>query len=317
MLAKIPFKLNSINPKKIHKLLQESTQKIKHKQTVTDFDKMQAYVKDSVFNNKLGGMINKTARLDSKLDSFMNDFQVKNKEPTSVDTSQKPTEDQKISERSGLVDLEMKELLADIKRINDKSNDLTYEDKIFKFTNYNDLSFTISGEFKLMVMDQRMTTNTTSLRRINKFKVLVWGGNMNGVVGYGKARGINLKGCYEKAIANFKENVIAINLDLLNTCPRPMYAKFGKYKIVLWSRKYNNAWGSPTFSSMLQLGGLRHCMFKFYFDRPNPYSLVYCLMKLFTSNTTPKLLAEQLGTKLYDTCWSKRKLQDYDMDSLN
>ena len=117
-------------------------------------------------------------------------------------------------------------------------------------------------------------------------------------------------------IENFKQNVVAINLDLLNTVPRPIFAKFGKYKIVLWNRKYNNAWGSPVFSSMLQLGGLRHCMFKFFYDEPNPYSLVYCLMKVLTSNTTPKLMAEELGHKLYDTCWSKREFKDYDMETL-
>lgn len=41
-------------------------------------------------------------------------------------------------------------------------------------------------DFSFLVMDQRVTTNTTRLRRINKFKTLVFGGNKNGVVGYGK-----------------------------------------------------------------------------------------------------------------------------------
>lgn len=40
--------------------------------------------------------------------------------------------------------------------------------------------------FSFLVMDQWVTTNTTRLRRINKFKTLVFGGNKNGVIGYGK-----------------------------------------------------------------------------------------------------------------------------------
>ena len=84
MLISFCLKNFSNNPKKIHKILQDSTLKIKQRQTITDFDKMQKYVKETVHSNKLGGMINKTARLDSKFDSFMNDFQTNDKEPRRI-----------------------------------------------------------------------------------------------------------------------------------------------------------------------------------------------------------------------------------------
>ena len=36
-----------------------------------------------------------------------------------------------------------------------------------------------------MKLDFRVTTNTTTLKRINSYKTLVFGGNKKGVVGYG------------------------------------------------------------------------------------------------------------------------------------
>lgn len=303
-----------MTPKQVHKLLQESTSKIKHKQTIRDFEGMQKFVTNSVHNNKLGGLINKTARLDAKLDAFMNDLSKTNKIPSSTDVSRKPTENEKPLTPDSEFEAEISNLIRDIKRTNDSRELKTIEERYLESKEIESLRFDLEGEFRMMILDQRVTTNTTSLRRINVFKALVWMGNMNGVVGYGKGRANNFKQALNRAIANAQESLVAINLDLLNTCPQAIYSKFARYQIILWPRKYNNAWGSPKYGAMLQMAGLHHCMFKFIFDTPNPYSLVYCLMKLLTQNTTPKLLAEELGQKLYDICWSRRRQKDFDME---
>lgn len=308
---------SNINPKKVHQMLMQSTQKIKRKQTVNDFTRVHNFIYKNVKDNKLGGIINKTARIDNRFDSFFNDLSEKNKIPETIDVSKNPqSNNEKMSKNENNND-QIKNLIQDIKNSNQSDNHLDFEEKAIKYLDYTDLDFGNEGEFKMMLLDQRVTSNTTSLRRITTFKVLVWAGNMNGVVGYGRGTGLNFKRATERSIGNLKKNLIAINLDLLNTVPQHIYAKFGKYQIVLWHRKYNNAWGNPLFSSMLQLAGLRHCMFKFLYDTPNPFSLVYCLMKLLTQNTTPKLLAEELGKKVFDTSWGRRRYRDYDMDSLS
>jgi small subunit ribosomal protein S5 len=304
----------SINPKRVHKMLQESTQKIKGKQTINDFDKMQNFVRHSVQNNKLGGLINKTARVDSRFDSFMNDLGLGDEEPSSINTAKKAKENPRQLTPDDQYQKEVEDLIQDIRRVNEYDNSLTIEERVLRYKDEDNLAFDVWGSFKLMIMERKMTTNTTSLRRISKYKALVWCGNCNGVIGYGKAVSGNMKICIRKAISNCKQNLVAINLDFYNTCPQSIYSKFGRYQIVLWSRKFNNAWGHPKYGAMMQIAGLRHCMFKFLFDEPNNYSLVYCLMKLFTQNTTPKLMAEQLGRRLYDTSWSSRKYKRYEVD---
>lgn len=77
-------------------------------------------------------------------------------------------------------------------------------------------------DFTFLLMDQRVTTNTTSLRRINKFKSLVFGGNRSGVVGYGKGDANSQQESYDNAVFNLHQNLIQINLDPLNTFPRPV-----------------------------------------------------------------------------------------------
>lgn len=296
-----------MTPKAVHKMLRESTQKIKGKQTVGDFEKMQKFVKHSVQHNKLGGLINKTSRVDSRFDSFMNDLENDGVEPASVNTAKKPKENPRELTPDETYQKEVEDLIMDIRQINQGDLDMSVEERLMRYKNPEDLKFDTWGSFKMMIMERKMTTNTTSLRRISKYKALVWCGNMNGVVGYGKGTSPNMRLCLRQAIENCKTNLVAINLDYYNTCPQSIFAKFGRYKIILWSRKYNNAWGKPRYGAMMQIAGLRHCMFKFMFDEPNAYSLVYCLMKLFTQNTTPKLMAEELGIRLYDTSWSNRK----------
>ena len=298
-------------------MLQNSTQKIKRKQTVNDFEQMQTFISETVENNKLGGLINKTARLDKNFDAFMDDLQKSDTEPSSADVSKNPKSPASKPFDENQYDKEINDLISDIKRTNESEKDLSFEDKLFKYRDYDDLVFDQEGEFRIMLMDQRVTSNTTSLRRINSFKALVYAGNCNGVIGYGKGRALNFKRAIQRAVGDCKQNLVAINLDLLNTMPQAMYAKFGRYKIILWPRKYNNAWGSPKFSTMLQMAGIRHCMFKFIYDSPNPYALVYCVMKILTQNTTPKLLSEELGKKLYDNCWARRGYKDLDMDSMS
>ena len=197
-------------------------------------------------------------------------------------------------------------LLKDFQMKNKEEENLSVLERAAKYRLKDELTFEKMGDFDMMIMDRRVTTNTTSLRRINSFKVLIYGGNYNGIVGYGKGRGHNGQIAMKNAKDNFKQNLIAINLDLINTLPRGLHAKFGKHEISLLSRQKFNSWGSKYFSAMIQMAGIHHCAFRVDYDKPNPYNLVYCFMKLFTKNTTPKLLAEEKGIKLFETVLSRQ-----------
>ena len=197
-------------------------------------------------------------------------------------------------------------VIEDFTNKNNEDDKATVLEKVNKYKNVDDLSFEYLNDFDIMVMDRRVTSNTTTLRRINTFKVLVFGGNYNGIISYGKGSGHNGQLAMKNALENFKQNLIAINLDMINTLPQGIYSKFGKHEITLFPRQRFNSWGGRVFASMIQMAGIHHCKFQVNYDKPSPYNLVYCFMKLFTQNTTPKLLAEEKGIKLFETVLSRR-----------
>ena len=180
------------------------------------------------------------------------------------------------------------------------------EERLAVFEDANTLSFAGLGRFRVMTMDRKWTFNTTSLRRVRTAKTLIFAGNCNGVIGYGKGTGKNMRTAWRNAEIHLRQNLVAINLDSINTWPKSLSAKFGKHEIIMWARKRFDSWGSPIFAAMIQMAGIHHCKFKVLYEEPNPYNLVYCFMKLLTQNTTPKILAEERGEKLYDTIWARR-----------
>jgi len=67
---------------------------------------------------------------------------------------------------------------------------MTLEEKIIEYEPEMDLEWKNLDNFDYLVLHTKVTTNTTSLRRINKFKSLVFGGNVDGIIGYGKGTAV-------------------------------------------------------------------------------------------------------------------------------
>ena len=80
--------------------------------------------------------------------------------------------------------------------------------------------------FILLIMKRGTTTQVTTLQRINHFRYLVVMGNCNGIIGYGKGKGLNFEDALDKSIENCKKNLIAINLDHFLTWPRKVEETF-------------------------------------------------------------------------------------------
>ena len=165
--------------------------------------------------------------------------------------------------------------------------------------NSNELDF--GGEFCIMVLETKMVNNVVSLGRVMNFVSLVYCGNFNGVISYGKGRGRDAETSLTKAIHNAKQNLIAINLDLYNTWPQHRSMKFNNVKIEMWPRKEFNSWGSLILGSMIQIAGINNCMFHLIQDSAKPLNVIYCFFKMMSEATTPKLLAEQYGQKSYQS----------------
>jgi ribosomal protein S5 len=156
------------------------------------------------------------------------------------------------------------------------------------------------GEFCIMVMETKMVTNVVSLGRVSNFTSLVYCGNFNGVISYGRGRGRDAETSLVKAIENSKQNLIGINLDLYNSWPTHTKSYFNGISIEMWPRKEMNSWGSLILGSMIQVAGVNNCMFHLIQDKPKPLNLIYCFFKLMIRAQTPKTMAENYGFKSYE-----------------
>jgi hypothetical protein len=80
---------SDLNHRKIQQQLKETTQKIKQRRTAADLSKIQSFVKENAYKGRIGNLINKTARLDSKFDSFMDQVQNEDQIPKVIDYNKK------------------------------------------------------------------------------------------------------------------------------------------------------------------------------------------------------------------------------------
>lgn len=65
---------------------------------------------------------------------------------------------------------------------------LQLEQQFFEYEDEINLNYKDMEDFEYRIMDRRITSNTTTLKRIRSFEALVFGGNFNGIVGYGKGK---------------------------------------------------------------------------------------------------------------------------------
>ena len=171
--------------------------------------------------------------------------------------------------------------------------------------------FIENEDFLTLILARDTTTQVTTLQRINRFRYLVFTGNANGIIGYGKGKGLDFEEALVNAFRDVKRNLIAIPTDPFFTLPAQIDSKHNGLKLTLWPRDNMNAWGSPTMALMLQLAGITHFSFKIVARNPNMYCLVYAFFKAVTKNMTPKEVSEILGHKIYHQYFGSRKYSNY------
>lgn len=288
---------------KIQKNIQNSLNMIKRKKRVIDVKDNQNNIKQNLQNNLLQNKIIKTSRMDKDFKEFIKKFEQKQNCKIIDATSLNP--DSILSESNRKLSEREHELLEDFKERQELNKKLDLEEKLYKYTPDINLEWRGLEDFQYIIMDTRVTSNTTTLKRITKFSSFVYGGNTAGIVGYGKGTGNDLEQAFSRARFDLHRNLISLNLDVLNTFPKSIRAKFNRTEITMWTRGTFNSWGNYLFAHMIQMAGIHHCSFRVVQRNPNPRALVFCFMKLFTQNLTPKQLAEDHGVKLYDTVWMK------------
>jgi ribosomal protein S5 len=159
--------------------------------------------------------------------------------------------------------------------------------------------FDIDDDFMMLILERNICTKVTTLNRINYYRTILFMGNGNGLISYGKSRDLTPEGSLTKAIIECKKNIIALPLDPVCTLPRHINSRFQDYHVYLRPLPGFNSWGHPMFSLMLSLTGINHVGFKALNTAVNNYTMLHAFFKAVTQNTTPQDMAELEGFKLY------------------
>lgn len=153
-------------------------------------------------------------------------------------------------------------------------------------------------QFTLLFMETDSVTLVTKLNRINHRRVLVFIGNGNGVVSYGKGKGIDYQSAFQNAYIELKKNLICIDLDHLMTLTAPLQTRFNDFRLWLYPRASPNYWGSMQMMHMLIYTGIYHVRFVIKSRKNDKYSMIYAYFKLITQIKKPTLFAKMTGQKI-------------------
>ncbi len=165
--------------------------------------------------------------------------------------------------------------------------------------------FELRDHFVTLILDRDTTTQITTLNRIRHFRYLVFMGNCNGVVSYGRGQGNDFEKALSNSLHNCKKNLVALKYDPLHTFPQDVRARFQNYQCKFESRGGFNPWGHPLLSLMVTLSGCVDLRFDVRHRSKNMYGLVNAFFKVVSQNTTPQDLSELHGFKVYSRSWRR------------
>jgi small subunit ribosomal protein S5 len=146
-------------------------------------------------------------------------------------------------------------------------------------------------EFNLLFIDSDHVTNVTRLNRVMKRRVLLFIGNSNGVISYGKGKGEDYEIAFDNAFKDLRKNLICINLDSEFTCSTRLEGKHGDFKLTIHPQTSPNYWGNPMIWHMLVYTGIFHARFVCVSRKKEPYSMVYAFMEAVCKNKTPEQMS--------------------------
>lgn len=152
--------------------------------------------------------------------------------------------------------------------------------------------------FTLLFMETDSVCLVTKLNRVNHRRVLVFIGNGNGVVSYGKGKGIDYQSAFQNAFIELKKNLICIDLDQFMTLTAPLFTRFNDFRLWLYPRASPNYWGSMQMMHMLIYTGIYHCRFVIKSRKNDRYSMIYAFFKAITMIKKPTEFAKVTGQKI-------------------
>jgi ribosomal protein S5 len=152
-------------------------------------------------------------------------------------------------------------------------------------------------DFTVVFLDSDSVTNVTSLSRTNKRRVLIFIGNGNGLVSYGKGKAGEYEQAFDNAFKNARMNMCCLDINEIMTSPRIIAGRHNDFKIRIMPQETPNYWGNPTIWEMLKHTGFYHCRFVCVSRKRDPYSLVYGFFNAIIKNKSIDQIAMVSGKK--------------------
>lgn len=168
-------------------------------------------------------------------------------------------------------------------------------DMVQRFKGVNEERFWEAGdddcfdprEFSLIFLDSDSVTNVTSLNRINHRRVLIFIGNGNGIVSYGKGKAAEYEQAFEIAVKKARQIMVVLDIEEVFTSPRILHGRHNDFTIKIFPQQVPNYWGNPLIWEMLKHTGFFHCRFTCISRKRDPYALVYGFFNAIIKNRTP------------------------------
>jgi len=154
--------------------------------------------------------------------------------------------------------------------------------------------------FTLIFINSDSVTNVTRLNRINKRRVLIFIGNLDGIISFGKGKSDDYEGAFEKAFNKLRQNIVCVPLDRRMSVTKRLNGQHNDFRIKIYPQKQANFWGNPYIWKMLLYTGFTNCRFMCKSRKRDPYSMIYAYFNAVTKNETPRSIAEQTGQKMWN-----------------
>ena len=90
-----------------------------------------------------------------------------------------------------------------------------------------------ASDFVLIFITSDSVTNVTSLNRVNHRRVLIFVGNGNGIISYGKGKAGEYEEAFEAAFRDCKRKMMCIDLESIFTTPMFLEGRHNDFKIKL------------------------------------------------------------------------------------
>jgi ribosomal protein S5 len=127
--------------------------------------------------------------------------------------------------------------------------------------------------------------------------VLIFIGNGNGLVTYGKGKADEYEQAFDNAFKDARRNMLCLDIDDVMTMPRMLEGRHNDFRIKLFPQMMPNYWGNPTIWEMLKHTGFFHCRFTCISRKRDPYSLIYGYFNAIIKTKSAKTISQIQGEK--------------------